>query len=49
MHPMYSVIMDMVMNTDCPLYAMLDFDFANGHPKAHKWFNVSAPHPYSVF
>ncbi|MBI1769373.1 MAG: T9SS type A sorting domain-containing protein [Bacteroidetes bacterium] len=47
-----AVIMDMVMNhQDLPnSYALLDFDFANGHPKsANKWFNVSAPHPYSVF
>jgi 1,4-alpha-glucan branching enzyme len=47
-----SVIMDIVMNhQDLPnAYAMLDFDFANGHPKpTNKWFNVSATHPYSVF
>jgi hypothetical protein len=44
--------MDLVMNhQDLPnSYAMLDFDFANNHPNAtNKWFNVSAPHPYSVF
>ncbi|GHN01268.1 hypothetical protein WSM22_27570 [Cytophagales bacterium WSM2-2] len=47
-----AVIMDMVMNhQDLPnSYAMLDYDFVNGHPKSsNKWFNVSAPHPYSVF
>jgi 1,4-alpha-glucan branching enzyme len=47
-----AVIMDLVMNhQDLPnAYAMLDFDFVNGHPKpSNKWFNVSAPHPYSVF
>lgn len=47
-----AVIMDIVMNhQDLPnSYAMLDYDFVNGHPNAtNKWFNVSAPHPYSVF
>jgi len=47
-----AVIMDLVMNhQDLPnSYAMLDYDFANNHPKAtNKWFNVAAPHPYSVF
>jgi len=47
-----AVIMDIVLNhQDLPnSYAMLDFDFVNGHPKStNKWFNVSAPHPYSVF
>jgi len=47
-----AVIMDLVMNhQDLPnSYAMLDFDFVNNHPKStNKWFNVSAPHPYSVF
>ena len=49
-----AVIMDIVLNhQDLPnSYAMLDFDFAaaNMHPKpTNKWFNVSAPHPYSVF
>lgn len=47
-----AVIMDLVMNhQDLPnSYAMLDYDFANNHPKStNKWFNVAAPHPYSVF
>ncbi|MBS1680133.1 MAG: T9SS type A sorting domain-containing protein [Bacteroidetes bacterium] len=47
-----AVILDLVMNhQDIPnSYAMLDFDFTNGHPKStNKWFNVAAPHPYSVF
>jgi 1,4-alpha-glucan branching enzyme len=47
-----AVIMDIVLNhQDLPnSYAMLDYDFVNGHPtSANKWFNVSAPHPYSVF
>ncbi|HCW09322.1 MAG TPA: alpha-amylase [Cytophagales bacterium] len=47
-----AVIMDLVMNhQDLPnSYAMLDYDFTNNHPKStNKWFNVAAPHPYSVF
>ncbi len=47
-----AVIMDMVLNQqDIPnSYAMLDFDFSVGKPKAsNKWFNVNAPHPFSVF
>ncbi len=47
-----AVIMDMVLNhQDIPnSYAMLDYDFAIYKPKAtNKWFNVNAPHPYSVF
>lgn len=47
-----AVIMDLVMNhQDIPnSYAMLDFDFVNFRPKpTNMWFNVSAPHPYSVF
>ncbi|MBS1487604.1 MAG: T9SS type A sorting domain-containing protein, partial [Bacteroidetes bacterium] len=47
-----AVIMDLVMNhQDIPnSYAMLDYDFVNGKPKSsNKWFNVVAPHPYSVF
>ncbi len=47
-----AVIMDLVMNhQDLPnSYAMLEYDFANGHPtSANKWFNVTATHPYSVF
>src|SRR6478609_6419726 len=47
-----AVIMDIVLNhQDLPnSYAMLDYDFVNGHPTSvNKWFNVSAPHPYSVF
>lgn len=47
-----AVIMDLVMNhQDIPnSYAMLDYDFTNSRPKSsNKWFNVVAPHPYSVF
>jgi len=47
-----AVIMDIVLNhQDLPnSYAMLDFDFVKMLPKStNKWFNVSAPHPYSVF
>jgi glycosidase len=47
-----AVILDIVMNhQDLPnSYAMLDYDFVNGHPNpTNKWFNVVAPHPYSVF
>ncbi|MGC4023527.1 MAG: alpha-amylase family glycosyl hydrolase [Cyclobacteriaceae bacterium] len=47
-----AVIMDLVMNhQDLPnSYAMLDYDFVKNQPKAsNKWFNVTAPHPYSVF
>ena len=47
-----AVIMDMVMNhQDLPnSYAMLDFDFTNGHPKStNKWFNAQPTHPYNVF
>ncbi len=47
-----AVIMDMVLNQqDIPnSYAMLEYDFSIGKPKAsNKWFNVNAPHPFSVF
>lgn len=47
-----AVILDLVMNhQDIPnSYAMLDYDFVNNKPKSsNKWFNVVAPHPYSVF
>ena len=47
-----AVIMDMVLNQqDLPnSYAMLDYDFSIGKPKASNlWFNVNAPHPFSVF
>ncbi len=47
-----AVIMDMVLNhQDIPnSYAMLEYDFSIYKPKAsNKWFNVNAPHPYSVF
>jgi pullulanase/glycogen debranching enzyme len=47
-----AVIMDMVLNQqDIPnSYAMLEYNFSVGKPKASNlWFNVDAPHPYSVF
>jgi len=47
-----AVIMDMVLNhQDIPnSYAMLEFDFGIWKPtSSNKWFNVDAPHPYSVF
>jgi glycosidase len=47
-----AVIFDIAMNhQDIPnSFAMQDFNFATFKPNpTNKWFNVNAPHPYSVF